>query len=58
MSMRRICLALFSAFLATGAALAQFPDAPATLYVGADVVFDGRLGKIVPSPNGLTAHFL
>jgi hypothetical protein len=50
-------MVLFSTSLA-GSALAQLGNAPAALYAGADIVFDGRLEKIASSPSGLTARFL
>src|SRR5437588_255231 len=55
--MRAIWLILFTTSLGAGSALSQVRDAPAALYAGADVVFDGRLEKIAPSPSGLTARF-
>src|SRR5215472_12133408 len=55
--MRAIWAILFTTFLAVGSALSQVGDAPAALYVGADLVFDGRVEKIVPSPSGRTAQF-
>lgn len=55
--MRAIWLLLFTTSLTTGLALSQVNDAPASLYAGADVIFDGRLEKIAPSPSGLTARF-
>jgi hypothetical protein len=55
--MRAICLALFTTSLAAGSVLAQLSDAPAALYAGADIVFDGRLEKIAPTGSGLTARF-
>jgi hypothetical protein len=55
--MRAIWLMLFTTCLAAGSALSQASDAAAALYAGADVVFDGRLEKIAPSPSGLTARF-
>jgi hypothetical protein len=50
-------LVLFAISLLTGSAFAQLGDAPAALYAGADIVFDGRLEKLVGSPSGLTARF-
>jgi|SRR5215469_3139803 len=55
--MQAIWAILFTTSLAVGSALSQVNDAPAALYVGADVVVDGRVEKIVPSPTGLTARF-
>jgi len=55
--MRAIWLVLFSISVAAGSAPAQLRDAPAALFAGADIVFDGRLEKIARSPSGLTAHF-
>lgn len=52
--MRAIWLSLLVTFLA-GSALSQVSSAPA-FYSGADVVLDGRVGKIVRSPDGLTAE--
>jgi hypothetical protein len=55
--MRAIWLVLFTTFLTTDSALSQVRDAPAALYAGADVIFDGRVEKIAPSSSGLTARF-
>jgi len=55
--MRTIWLTLFTISLTVSSALSQVGDAPAALYTGADVVFDGRLEKIAPSSNELTARF-
>jgi hypothetical protein len=55
--MRVIWLMFFTTALAAGSAVSQVSDAPSALYAGADVVFDGRLEKIGPSPSGLKARF-
>ena len=55
--MRVFWLMFFTTSLAAGSAFSQVSDAPSALYAGADVVFDGRLEKIGPSPSGLTARF-
>jgi hypothetical protein len=57
MLMRAICFVLLSSSLFAGSALAQSGDASAAFYAGADTVFVGRLEKLTPSPNGLTASF-
>jgi hypothetical protein len=55
--MRAICVVLLSILFTAGAALAQATDSPAALFAGADIVFDGRLEKIAPSPSGSVASF-
>lgn len=55
--MRTILLLLFTSSLITGSSLSQVGDAPAALYAGADVIFDGHLETIAPSSSGLTARF-
>jgi hypothetical protein len=55
--MRTMLLVVSSISLAAASALAQLGNAPAALYAGADIVFDGRVEKIASSPSGLTARF-
>jgi hypothetical protein len=55
--MGAIWLTLFTMCIAAVSASSQVSDTPAAFYAGADVVFDGRLEKIGPSPNGLIARF-
>jgi hypothetical protein len=55
--MRAIWLVLFTTLGTAGSALSQLRDAPVALYAGAEVIFDGHLEKIAPSPSGLTARF-
>lgn len=53
--MRALSVLFFAYSLAAGSALAQI--SPASQYASADIVFDGRLEKISPSPSGLLASF-
>lgn len=55
--MRAALGVLFSAALLVGPAFSQSRDDPAAYFTAADIVFDGRLEKIAPSPAGKTSSF-